>query len=66
MAEPEGSFTAWLISSLTRLNSTASLHTNNNILSLLVKSDLVKMETSHTVLIPPTMRECSLLNQSER
>ena len=41
--------TVWLISSFTSLDSTASLHTKNNIFSYLVMSTLVKLETSCTV-----------------
>ena len=40
-----GSITVWLVSSFTSLDSTASLHTNNNIFSVLVKSSLVKVES---------------------
>ena len=36
----------------TSLDSTTSLHTNNHIL---VKSNLVKLETSHTLVLPPTV-----------
>ena len=48
-----GNITEWLVSSFTSLDSTASLHTENNIFSLLVKSSLVKLETSCTVILPP-------------
>ena len=44
-----------LVSSFTRLNSTALLHTNNNIFSFWIKSNLVKLETSHTVILPPML-----------
>ena len=40
------SITVWLVPSFTSLDSTASLHTNNHILSVLVNSNLVKMEIS--------------------
>ena len=46
----------WLVSSLTKLDSSASLHTNNNIFSSCVKSKLVKLETRRTVILPPTAR----------
>ena len=35
--------------------STASLHSNSNIFSSLIKSNLVKLETSRTVIIPTTV-----------
>ena len=47
--------TVQLVSSCTSLGSTASLHTNINILSFLVKSSLVKLETSRTVTLHPTV-----------
>ena len=40
-----GSITVQLVSSFTSLDSTASLHTNNKIFSVLVKSSLVKVES---------------------
>ena len=48
-----GSMPVWLVSSLTSLDSTISLHTNNNIFPFLVKSSLVKPESSHAVILPP-------------
>ena len=45
-----------LVSSFTSLDSAVSLHTKNNIISLLVKSSLIKLETtSRTVILPPTV-----------
>ena len=41
------------ISSITILDLTASLHSNNNTLSSLVKSYLAKLDTSYTVILPP-------------
>ena len=49
------SITEQLVSSFTSLDSAASLHTKNNIFSCLVKSSLVKRETSCTVILPPTL-----------
>ena len=41
--------------SFTSMDSTSSLHTNNSIIFfLVVKSSLVKLEASHTVILPPT------------
>ena len=40
-----------LLSGFTSLDSTASLHTNSNIFSFLVKSSLDKLETSCTVIL---------------
>ena len=42
-----------MVSSLTSMHSTASLHKNYHIFSFLVKSNLAKLETSHTVILPP-------------
>ena len=50
-----GSITAWLVSSFTRLHQTASLNTNKIIFPSLVSSSLVKLETSRTVMLPPTV-----------
>ena len=50
-----GSITVWLIPSFTSLDSTAPLHTNNNIFPFLVKSNLVQLETSCTVILFPTV-----------
>ena len=50
-----GKYQCRLVSSLTSLDSTASLHTNNRIFSFMVKSNLVKLETSRTVILPPPM-----------
>ena len=50
-----GRITVHLVSSLTRLNSTASVDTNNDIFSSLVQSNLVKPETSQTVIGPHTV-----------
>lgn len=48
-----GRITIWLVSSLTRLDSTASLHRYNwNQKISLVKSKLFKLMTSHTVIFP--------------
>ena len=44
-----------LVSGFTSSDSTASLHTNNHKLSFLVKSNLAKLETSYTVILPPTL-----------
>ena len=51
----EGSLYGWSVSSLTRLHLTASLHTNMNIHSFLVKANLVNLETSRTVIISTTV-----------
>ena len=48
------SFTVRLVSSLTGLNPLVSVQVNNNIFSWLVKSNPVKLETSHTVIHSPT------------
>ena len=48
-----GSIAVWLVPSFTSMNSTASLHTNNNIFSFLVSFILVKLKTSWTVILPP-------------
>ena len=45
--------TASLYGCLTRLDSTASHHTNNNLLTSFVKSNLVKLQASFTVILPP-------------
>ena len=45
----DGSNTVQLISSFTRMDSTASLHTSINVFSFLVKLSHVKLETSRTV-----------------
>ena len=47
-----GSFIVLLVSSLTSLDSTASLHNNNHIISFLVKSNLFNLETNCTVILP--------------
>ena len=47
------SITVWLVSSFISWDSTASLHTNNTISSFLVKSSLIKLETSCTDILPP-------------
>ena len=44
-----GSITIQLVSSFTSLDSSAPLHTNNHIFSVIVKSNLVKLKTSCTV-----------------
>ena len=41
----------WLVSSFKSMDSTASLHTNNHILSFKVKPNLFKLETSHTMIL---------------
>ena len=43
------------MSSFTSLNSTASLHIEHNTFSLLVKFSLVKLDTSCTVILPPSV-----------
>ena len=48
-----GSITVRLVSSFSSLDSTASQHTKNHIFYFLVKSNLVKLETSCTVIILP-------------
>ena len=50
-----GSITVWLVSSFLSLDKAALQHANNNILSCLVKvkSNLVELETSCTVILPP-------------
>ena len=51
-----GSFTVRLVSSFTSLDLAASLgRYKNMIFSSLVKSSLVKLETSYTVVLPPTV-----------
>ena len=50
-----GRFTIRLVSSFTSLDSTASLHTNDHIFSFLVETNLVTLETSRTVILPPTV-----------
>ena len=44
-----------VVSSTTRSGSTASLHSNNNIFSSLIKSNRVKLETNGTVILPHTV-----------
>ena len=41
-----------LVSSFTNFDSTDSQHTDNNVFSFLVKSNLVKLETRRTVILP--------------
>ena len=48
-----GSVTVRLVSSFTSLDSARSLCTKNNIFPFLVKSSLVKLEISCTVILPP-------------
>ena len=43
-----GRITIWLVSSLTGLDSVVSVHTSSNIFSCLIKSNPVKLETTHT------------------
>ena len=50
-----GSITVHLVTSFTSLDSSASLHPNNNISSFLVKSSHDKVETSCTLIEPPTV-----------
>ena len=53
---PGGSVTVRLVSSFTSLDLAASLgRYKNMIFSSLVKSSLVKLETSYTVVLPPTV-----------
>ena len=49
---------ARVLVNLFHMDSTASLQTNNNIsyFLFLVSSSLVKLETIHTVILPPTVR----------
>ena len=42
-----------LVSSFTSVDSTASLQSNNRIFSFLVEANLVKLETSQTLFLPP-------------
>ena len=49
------SITVQLVSSFTRLHWTASLNTNKIIFPSLISSSLVKLETNHTVILPPTV-----------
>ena len=58
----KGSLTLYLISSFTGLDTAVSAHSNNSIISLLVKSYPVKLETSWAVILPPTVCVCSLPN----
>ena len=51
----EVSPTVRLVSSFTSVDSTASLHTNKSISSVLVSSSLVKLVTSRTAILPPTL-----------
>ena len=51
-----GSITVQLVSSLTSLDKTVTLHNNDNIFSFLVKSNLFKLDTSFEVILPPTVR----------
>ena len=55
-----GSITVCLVSSFTSFDSTASLLTNNDIFSFLVKSNLVKLETSRIAILPPTVTVLSI------
>ena len=50
-----GSITVRLVASFTRLHETASLNTNKIIFHSLVSFSLVKLETSCTVMLPPTV-----------
>ena len=50
-----GRITVQLVSCLTGLHWVVSAHTNSIIFSCLVKSNKVKMETSRTVILPPTL-----------
>ena len=50
----EGSLYGWPLV-LTRCYWTVSIHTKDNIFSSSVKSNLVKMETSLAVILPPTV-----------
>ena len=47
-----GSMSVWMVSWLNVLDSVISLHTNNNIFSDLVKSDLFILDTSRTLILP--------------
>ena len=47
--------TVLLVSSLTALDTIASLHTNNTLFSCLVESKQVKLKTSRTVILPSTV-----------
>ena len=50
-----GRITVQLVSCLTGLHWVVSAHTNSIIFSCWVKSNKVKMETSRTVILPPTL-----------
>ena len=50
-----GYTTLLLVSSFTSLDLAASLHKNDRTFSCLVKSNLAELETSHTVILPPSM-----------
>ena len=57
-----GIITVWLFSNLTSLASPASLHTNKHIISVLVKSNVVNLETRCKVILPPTGGGSSLIS----
>ena len=61
-----GSTTVWLVSSSTKLDQTASLNTNKIIFPSLVRFSLVKLVTSRTVILPPTVCSDYMLNHSQR
>ena len=50
-----GCITVWLFSSFTVMNLSTSLHTNKHLCWILVKSNLVKLEASHTVILSPAV-----------
>ena len=55
-----GSITVQLVASFTSLDSSASLHTNTKIFFFLVCASLLKLETSHTVILPQTVSHGAL------
>ena len=57
-----GSITVRLVSYLTGLNPVVSVHTNNNILSCLVKSTAVQLESICTLKLPPIVSVLRLEN----
>ena len=52
----------WGVSGFESFDSITSLHTNKNILSLMVKSNLVNLETNHTMILPPSVNVLWSLN----
>ena len=64
---PYGRITVQMVSGFTRLDSSASLHTYNHIFYSLVKSNLVKLETSSTWSspYPPMMTVLGIVSISQ-